>query len=436
MGALADEGTVDNGDGTYSYEAAVEYQGVETKTVGALELTLKGAARYAYEPNTDVCDPTCVENDDDAVYVSPEIDGSTPIESIVGQTIIDADHLEWEITSVDEEAAAQVVSEYDAWVQSESSGEVEGDASDLLVPGTWDPTKAYDLAQGLEEEPGYEIETSYTRRTCRLGSSSGPRSRTWRYSNGGEDYAMVSADVSANGYEFAPVVYLQWSPPSGNGKRCSGTLFDDDLVLTAAHCVFDKGSNTNANMSDVTVTQFPFSGSGTFQIRSANVIGLEVSQDYKSKHQLRYDWAVLKIDASWGTGAQFMSLSSASDSRLNGWSEHRSAGYPAAQWDTTPPSGAQEWRDSNRVCWNTLWLHAELDGDMDALRNRSIKLDIHHVQGQSGGPMYYSGSNPGGRWYITGVNGGHFTSGAANDSLKGPKVPYWKTTILNTAAAL
>jgi len=103
------------------------------------------------------------------------------------------------------------------------------------------------------------------------------------------------------------------------------------------------------------------------------------------------------------------------------------------QADHTPPSGTREWRDGSKVCWPTYWLHVEADGDLDGFRKCSFKLDVHHGSRQSGGPMYYT---PNLRWWIVGVHGGHSTTGALNDSLKGAKVPFLKDSIINVGSAL
>jgi len=385
---MAEGDRVEFDDGTFSYASATKYDGPTTRREGALELRFIGAAVYASPPNGE----TLTE----AAYDDGSADSEEdPISSLIGSVVQDEDGLAWEVIGIDEESLSARVAAYDAMINAD-----ESEGADLLRSGEWSSTDYHDRAMGQDEAPAWHEDEGYTNYNC-----SGVAKNVW---DDGDENVIFTSELDT--YVTAPLVTVTWG-----STRCSGTLFDDDHVLLAAHCVVDKSTDTEAAPEDVQVCQHD-------AYSSSDCAGVEVVNAYGSYfplHQAKHDWAVLRIDENLGGSNQYMGLSAASDTTIEGITEHRLGGIP----------GIAEGDESSCTTTNTR-IHLALDGELDNLYNKSMRLDLTHGSGYSGGAYYYDGATPGGRRYVIGVHSGTSINVLLNRAAKGPKVPYYRSSIL------
>jgi protease YdgD len=114
---------------------------------------------------------------------------------------------------------------------------------------------------------------------------------------GTDDRISVNPDSDP----WKPVGRLDMVYPDGTETFCSGTLVGKDLVLTAAHCIFN-GSGVLATSVDFSPV-FEF-GNQSFQGRMiAHRVG---TKNYKSNWAK--DWAVIKIDRNLGDTFGFVKV--------------------------------------------------------------------------------------------------------------------------------
>jgi V8-like Glu-specific endopeptidase/PKD repeat protein len=119
---------------------------------------------------------------------------------------------------------------------------------------------------------------------------------------GGDGREQVS-DTTA--YPYSSVTYLEQTYPNGDSYTCSGAMIGPDVVLTAAHCVYDQESDNFAE----SVTVYPgadgtgFFGGVTAPFGKASVTSISTYKgwtDYDSDKTQRWDFAVLTLDKSIG----------------------------------------------------------------------------------------------------------------------------------------
>lgn len=281
---------------------------------------------------------------------------------------------------------------------------VEEEGGTLLSFGNWSHSTMYDAENGLDEAPDTTVDQSYTNYSCSVGSTTVTKN-VW---SGGDENVIGSSELTT--YVTRPIVTVYWG-----SSRCSGALFDDDHVLLAAHCVVNKSTDTVASAEDVTVCQDD-------ACSSVDCAGAEVVNAYSKYlggHKTKYDWAVIRIDEDLGDSNRYMGLSAASDTTINAISNHTLGGIP----------GIAEGDEASCDTSNDL-IHLSLYGDLDNNYTRTLRLDLTHGSGYSGGPYYYDGATSGGRRYVIGVHAVDSVNGWGNRAAKGPKVPYWRSTML------
>ncbi|MBO3734235.1 S1 family peptidase [Glycomyces niveus] len=130
---------------------------------------------------------------------------------------------------------------------------------------------------------------------------------------------IVGGDVAAEG-QFPWMVSLTWV--EGAEHYCGGTLIEDDLVLTAGHCLDDVAA------SDIEVRHGAVAHAETEAYAVEDWI---VAAGYD--HDLEYDWAVVKL-AEPVPDAEILPLATADD---DDWTEFQVAGWGVQGHTPTSP---------------------------------------------------------------------------------------------------
>lgn len=394
---------LDNGDGTYSYAEALAYDGPTSIQRGALQLELVDPARYPWTPTLVGWDGE--PRWDEGGYSPGELDD--PVGSVVGGTVV-LDDLKWKIIDIDRSILHDRVVEYNSMLDEE---ELEG-TDDLLKPGEIDPTELWDPQTCQSSEPGWtEFQSQYTPYVC------GSR-RKYVWEHGREWVAQTAIPSDVTDHLLRPVVYvsLDTDEDGMDDFTCTGVLFDDTHVLTAAHCVLAEGEHVDVDPELFHVEQlYGYTGS----VRSG-VLEVNPHPRFRGIGNAR-DFAVLTLEEPLGAGGYYMGLSRASDTTLRDIEENRLLGIPSIGL------GDEESCDLN---WR---IHRSEQGQLYRLHRRTGSWDLTHATGYSGGAHYYDGMTQGGRRYIIAVHSASFTNALLRRSARGPKVAFWRETILSLA---
>lgn len=194
--------------------------------------------------------------------------------------------------------------------------------------------------------------------------------------------------------------------PNGTG---SGTMVDDQWVLTAAHVV------SNSSGSLISVSSIDVYTLGNYQTgaRRFSVDWSRCPGSYSGDGDVNDDYAVLRLTSSPGVG--WMAISEASNSTIEGATDYHS-GYPGygpgcVSSATTPiVSGT-----AMKQFWSTCTV-------FNATSNK-IKTYCDVGTGQSGGPHYYYPGGCCGSHYLTGVQSSFVNPSIGESWTGGPKGP-------------
>jgi trypsin len=177
---------------------------------------------------------------------------------------------------------------------------------------------------------------------------------------------------------------LYFTVPSGQSKRCTATVVDTNIIITAAHCVYEAGVGPNSNFKFVPAQQ------GTTAPYGSWVNGRGISYDYWNANGFYpLDYAFVKFPPSNGrnlattVGASSFLINPPLDSALD------EVGYPA--------TGV-----FSKYSGNYLWFCLSPLGGTQSYGNGwyTIGIGCSANGGTSGGPWYESVN---GTWSIASV---------------------------------
>ena len=374
-------------DGTYSYKLRPDLRTPDRRTVNGVSWRYDGQARFPVK-----VEPPRAE----WIYEAPETNPPAPSHArdLVGSVSVDAFGRRWIATAVDAARLAEKIAEYDALVERTFGREPVSSAPEptrrqTLTGGRWvlfEPLKWY-----IDDCDG----------------------------DGDNDTYIWDSDSRSKVDEPMTIRQKKVVLIDGPGWTCSGTMVDDEWLLTAAHCV------TTSSGTQYSASNFDVCTRGNYQTgaKCYSVDEITVAASYSGSGPT-HDYAVMRLSAKPNVG--WMAISQASNSVIK---KHVAVNigytsYKPGCWVGTPSA-----INSSFVARYGYWSY----GDVFDLTSTKIKTRVDLAAGHSGGPFYYYPNGWGNSHYITGVVSGNFKYGLgkrANGGPKGPKIRSW--VIANT----
>lgn len=335
-------GTVENDDGTWSYEVPAGFD-PEARIKGRI-LTWRydGQARFAREAEAIRWPRTVTETADRPVE---------PEDQVRDMLRIDREGRRWRVEAIDSAAWHEAVMR-----QNRESPEED------------EPS----VAKEREHEPPLRAGARYewtpqtwTHLNCDASREVfvGPETHLW---SGESRVAVTSPDPRQE-----TAVQLNVTPATGRPWSCSGVILTQRFILTAAHCVVTSNGNTMPP-TRVQICRNDISG-------CLGAAFIDVPDSYSGGWNPADDWAVVELTSTW-TGAGFpaakdMDLSRASDGVLDALTAVHNIGFPGF---------------APRCASNTTGLFFNRETEpLAATYARKLRLKIDSTGGHSGGPYYY-----------------------------------------------
>ncbi len=335
---------VDNGDGTWSYALADDFDPETLVHGNIVTWRYDGQARFSSAPTFGA----------PRTFVVPEDEPSDPLEQIMQMRRVDRDGRVWVVDEIDEEAWAQVNQRHPA--------EAEGDEPDQSLP-----------LRTMEEplQPGTVVTwqpASWTHSDCIAGGGLNPNElHVWE---GDSRNTIVSGHTARQ--QTAVTIRV-------NGAvTCSGVIIHQDEVLTAAHCVSDD-SNNPIDVNTVQVCRDDISAcidaedidfSGSYGGGSGSGGGTDFEDD----------WAIVELEQTWSAAgfgtAEDMDLSSAGDDVLADLTNVHNLAFPQFLPGCSVSSG-------------TTLIHNQEWEPIASIQNKRLRLKLDGSPGHSGSPIYY-----------------------------------------------
>ncbi|MED5372247.1 MAG: trypsin-like serine protease [Myxococcota bacterium] len=368
-------------------------QGIgQREKVGALTWEHIGAARFAKEPKPW----------DEPVWD----DGQSTHEPFYGMHKVDAQGRLWKVVDVDRPLLDRGIAQYDLMALGEEMAfqQVSG-AVDSGEPDTG-------VEDAVEDTEGgwFEFE-SFTQVSC---TSSTTTNHVW--DQGGQEDVIVTSEM--NTYETDPIVAIDTYWHGG----CSGVLVRSDVVLSAAHCFIDS-TGAFAGLP----SSYKFCTRGNWEdatpdcsLGSGQYVNPSVNDDEPSA---KHDWVLIELEDAIGGSDNKMYFSSVSSATIRS-SELYLGGYPTI-W-RSDPSCISNWREERSA--NTEYMEGSrlhlAEGEAATVYTKSLRLNVTHGNGYSGGPYFYDPGDEGGRRYVVGV---HSSNNPPWNTAAGARASYWRS---------
>ncbi len=203
--------------------------------------------------------------------------------------------------------------------------------------------------------------------------------------DGGCDERVVASETL---YPFRTISYTNHRHTGGGWSRCTGTIVSRYMVLTAAHCIYDRGGSNYFDEFKVMPARdgssLPY---GTYNLTRKRTNSAYINASSSNRHN--YDYGAL-FNYSQFPFSTMMPVKF--DYSANNGNVVNMSGYPS----TTPSGGStrRQYRDSDPITSST---------------SRKMWYSITSVGGASGSPVWRYQSS-GSRRDIVAVNVSHSTS--------------------------
>lgn len=359
---------IDHGDGTYEI-ALPPGASVDPHWVGPYFVEYDGQSIYSWD---EVPWPSQLE-------IYDEIDLRDDVDMAHDMVIEDENHSRWKVVQHDQLAWDQIVGDYDLEMEQ------------LFGPEELGPDDPQQEFSGWAEVHPF----TWTETNCD-GNPTTIEQGVWDTEDRSPFFSPPSVRMAKTVVLFRDIP-IAGQPEFTSFGRCSGFMIDDEIMMTAQHCVVDAAGNPHPLGRFVACTQGNEDvGASCARVRSrARPLPFVPVDDT--------DWAMLGLRADLGAG-NFMALSRARAGIVEREPAFNS-GYPAhlnnaCNNNPAPRTGGVDASAPHRAgFWHS-------DPDVNLTRTMT-QTHLDGASGQSGSPIYYYPDGCCGRHFATGVLAGY-----------------------------
>lgn len=180
------------------------------------------------------------------------------------------------------------------------------------------------------------------------------------------DYRTPVSD--SNKYPFCCIGYLHIMFPNGEGARGTAFLIDENIALTAGHCLYSPQNGGKA-----TTLYFYPARNGNIRPYVAEVTAYVLLKEFEESPNYENDWGILILDKDIGSSTGWIGANSYEDYALQDKGV-RITGYPELKPNVFPEQLTYD-----------QW---EMAGNVDLVENGYIGYRIDTYAGQRGSPVY------------------------------------------------